>query len=184
MYYVLNTLSEGDLYEHLYETTYTFTEEDLMSEDEWGDDMDQSITPRGGRTLFLNEREPPSDGLDRANSDGNDKQPGAISNHGPMTVDAVRRREHQGMQHPGAVLTESPRHIGQRSPRRVLEMKEYGGRLSDQEAQPLFRQLVRALQYCHSHGIAHRDLKPEVPPPYSSSFASAPRALHSDRAWC
>ncbi|ELR16265.1 protein kinase domain containing protein [Acanthamoeba castellanii str. Neff] len=157
----------GDLYEHLYETTYTFTEEDLMSEDEWGDDMDQSITPRGGRTLFLNEREPPSDGLDSANSD-HDKQRGINNNHGPM-MDAVRRRERQGMQHPGAVLTESPRgqqqqqqqHIGQRSPRRVLEMKEYGGRLSDQEAQPLFRQLVRALQYCHSHGIAHRDLKPE-----------------------
>jgi hypothetical protein len=151
----------GDLYEHLYETTYTFTDEDIMSEDEWGDDMDQSITPRGRRTLFLNEREPSvPDNTNSAVTDDNGQRSGGGHDAG------VRKRERQGM-HQGAV-GESPRghnSLGQHSPRRIVEMKEYGGRLSDQEAQPLFRQLVRALQYCHSHGIAHRDLKPEVLPP-------------------
>lgn len=33
--------------------------------------------------------------------------------------------------------------------------------LSEDEAKPLFRQILEALQYVHSHGVSHRDLKPE-----------------------
>jgi serine/threonine protein kinase len=35
------------------------------------------------------------------------------------------------------------------------------GRLTEDEARPLFRQLLLALQYCHSHAIVHGDVKPE-----------------------
>ncbi len=38
---------------------------------------------------------------------------------------------------------------------------EERGRLSFSEAQPIFRQLARALAAAHAAGIAHRDLKPE-----------------------
>jgi serine/threonine protein kinase len=37
---------------------------------------------------------------------------------------------------------------------------EKGG-FTEEEACPLFRQIVSAIQYCHSQSIVHRDLKPE-----------------------
>lgn len=36
------------------------------------------------------------------------------------------------------------------------------GRLSENEALYFFQQIVYGVEYCHSHLICHRDLKPEV----------------------
>ncbi|GFY42988.1 hypothetical protein TNIN_59501, partial [Trichonephila inaurata madagascariensis] len=35
------------------------------------------------------------------------------------------------------------------------------GRLTPKEARKFFRQIISALDFCHSHCICHRDLKPE-----------------------
>lgn len=35
------------------------------------------------------------------------------------------------------------------------------GRLTPKEARRFFRQIISALDFCHSHSICHRDLKPE-----------------------
>jgi serine/threonine protein kinase len=34
-------------------------------------------------------------------------------------------------------------------------------KLSENVARYFFRQMLSAIQYCHSHGVVHRDLKPE-----------------------
>lgn len=38
---------------------------------------------------------------------------------------------------------------------------EQQGRLSEQEAHVIFKQLMEVVMYCHDKGIVHRDLKPE-----------------------
>ena len=35
------------------------------------------------------------------------------------------------------------------------------GSFSEEEARQIFKQMMLALNYCHSQGVAHRDLKPE-----------------------
>ena len=35
------------------------------------------------------------------------------------------------------------------------------GKLDEKEARKILIQIVNALQYCHSHGVVHRDLKLE-----------------------
>ena len=40
-------------------------------------------------------------------------------------------------------------------------LKEHGGRLDASEAALMLRQMLRGLLYCHAHGLAHRDLKPD-----------------------
>lgn len=35
------------------------------------------------------------------------------------------------------------------------------GTFSEEEARQVFKQMMLALNYCHSQGVAHRDLKPE-----------------------
>jgi len=35
------------------------------------------------------------------------------------------------------------------------------GHFSEQDAKNIFRQIMLAINYCHSNGICHRDLKPE-----------------------
>ena len=51
------------------------------------------------------------------------------------------------------------------------------GRLTPKEARRFFRQIISALDFCHSHSICHRDLKPEnllgrryVQPPFKIDF--------------
>lgn len=36
------------------------------------------------------------------------------------------------------------------------------GRFAEETAKFYFRQLIEGVEYCHSHGVCHRDLKPEV----------------------
>ena len=43
-----------------------------------------------------------------------------------------------------------------------LVSRAAGGRLAEEEARPLFRQLLAALLHCHQHGVAHMDVKPAV----------------------
>eukprot|EP00128_Syssomonas_multiformis_P005045 Colp12_sorted_trinity150504_noHs@32561 len=35
------------------------------------------------------------------------------------------------------------------------------GRLKEKETRPIFRQILEAISYCHTHNVIHRDLKPE-----------------------
>jgi serine/threonine protein kinase len=35
------------------------------------------------------------------------------------------------------------------------------GKLEEAEVKPLFKQVIQAISYCHSHDIAHRDIKLE-----------------------
>nr|KAJ3420329.1 hypothetical protein HK105_005803 [Polyrhizophydium stewartii] len=62
-------------------------------------------------------------------------------------------------------VVDSPSHIHV-----VLEYEPRGelfdhvlkqGKLSETDARPLFKQIVAAVQYCHSQGVVHRDLKLE-----------------------
>ena len=51
-------------------------------------------------------------------------------------------------------------YCGKISMREFLKQKR-GGRLEEHELKPIFRQIVKAVQYCHQKGIAHRDIKLE-----------------------
>ncbi|KAH7848297.1 hypothetical protein Vadar_000901 [Vaccinium darrowii] len=45
----------------------------------------------------------------------------------------------------------------------VLRLHEvHRGRLSEAEARRYFQQLIDGVDYCHSKGVYHRDLKPEI----------------------
>lgn len=43
-------------------------------------------------------------------------------------------------------------------------MKVNDGRMKEDEARRYFQQLVHAVDYCHSRGVYHRDLKVYLPP--------------------
>uniref|UniRef100_A0A8C6W3P3 non-specific serine/threonine protein kinase n=1 Tax=Nannospalax galili TaxID=1026970 RepID=A0A8C6W3P3_NANGA len=43
----------------------------------------------------------------------------------------------------------------------LLQVIQKTGGLLEEEAREIFRQIVRAVGYCHDNGIVHRDLKPE-----------------------
>lgn len=44
--------------------------------------------------------------------------------------------------------------------RSFLQQKR-DGRLEEHEIKPIFKQIVKAISYCHQHNIAHRDIKLE-----------------------
>ena len=65
----------------------------------------------------------------------------------------------------------------------VLEtLRQEGGRFDEERATELFVQMLRAVHYCHLHGVAHRDLKASTNPP--AARAKGPPALtdHHHRA--
>lgn len=71
-------------------------------------------------------------------------------------------------------------------------------RVPEDEARELFRQLMSAVDYCHSQGVVHRDIKPEnilltsdtqvkaretraIPAPRRIGVSDTPKGRH---AWC
>ncbi len=53
-----------------------------------------------------------------------------------------------------------------------------GGKLQDAEAAVIVRQILKALEYLHDHGVAHRDLKPDNV--LVTSLADGSRIILSD----
>jgi calcium-dependent protein kinase len=44
---------------------------------------------------------------------------------------------------------------------RLAERAKNGNLYTEREAAKIFRELLEAINYCHSHGVCHRDIKPE-----------------------
>jgi serine/threonine protein kinase len=74
-----------------------------------------------------------------------------------------------GLDHPNIVRVSDYGQIGEGCPYIVMELLQgqclddlitANGRLSVQDALPIFVQLADALAHAHSHGVIHRDLKP------------------------
>ena len=53
-------------------------------------------------------------------------------------------------------------HGGTLFDRLLKNMEEEGEAFSEKEAAKIFKQIMSAIYYCHSQGIAHRDLKMEM----------------------
>ena len=148
----------GDLYEQLYEATYVFDGSSLSDEDY--KEMEQGwavgVRSRSDTNLdnhlmmWLNERE----GAPEAGSSGGS----------PPELEKLRDRYSGRIAAPALALAPDNIDRTAKTKRQKIVMKEYGGKLSEPEAARLFRQIVKAVDYCHTHNIVHRDLKPEVLP--------------------
>lgn len=66
----------------------------------------------------------------------------------------------------------------------LYEYLTKNGKLSEEHAQTIFRQIVEAVAYCHKHHIAHRDLKPENVGPCPSLHAMHLLISSSDTYVC
>lgn len=151
----------GDLYEYLYEAFYVL-DHSLIDDEEY-EELEKSLIKEGKDVGTTTKKVEECTGenklsagilwhINERDQEGHDEQGEEYS--------SGRIRERVGGVR-GVAELELGTEPGRDGKSRIIA-REYGERLSEEEARRIFRQIVQAIKYCHSHHVAHRDLKPEA----------------------